>query len=140
VIDLKDERDHLRAEHAALREERDQAFAEIRRLRNHPIMRQCGEYLAPDAYPLPVPPAVIGHGMRICEYSTFGKLNFVLDNEVCRLSAENAALREALEKLVGASTREELEGMESALRAMPIPAEDKAATIDAIHALLEVKR
>jgi hypothetical protein len=30
--------------------------------------------------------------------------------------------------------------MESALRAMPIPAEDKAASIDAIHALLKVTR
>lgn len=47
-----------------------------------------------------------------------------------------ASLRSALEKLVGASTRDELQQMEAVMRLMPGPAEDKAAAIDAIHALL----
>lgn len=45
----------------------------------------------------------------------------------------------ALVGLVGSSTRAELEQMEMAMRLMPAPAADKAATIDAIHALLSLK-
>jgi hypothetical protein len=45
-------------------------------------------------------------------------------------------LRSALVGLVGVNTRAELEQMEAFMRLMPAPAEDKAATIDAIHALL----
>lgn len=50
---------------------------------------------------------------------------------------EARALRLALANLVGASRKEELEKMELIMRAMPAPAEDKAAAIDAIHALLK---
>jgi hypothetical protein len=53
-----------------------------------------------------------------------------------RAEAENARLRAALEGLVGASTREELEQLEVVMRLLPAPAEDKAKSIDAIHALL----
>jgi len=45
-------------------------------------------------------------------------------------------LRAALVKLVGVDGREELEAMEAMMRLMHAPAEDKAATIDAIHALI----
>lgn len=45
-------------------------------------------------------------------------------------------LRTALVGLVGASEPDELRDMEAALRLLPAPAADKAATIDAIHALL----
>lgn len=45
-------------------------------------------------------------------------------------------LRTALVGLVGVDSRAELEQLEAAMRLMPAPAQDKAATIDAIHALL----
>lgn len=46
-------------------------------------------------------------------------------------------LRKALVDLVGASTKEELVQMELAIRAMPMPEQDKVAALNAIHALLE---
>ena len=53
-----------------------------------------------------------------------------------KLKSERDMLRAVLVKLVGLDGREELEQMEAAMRLMPAPAEDKAATIDAIHALI----
>ena len=50
--------------------------------------------------------------------------------------AERDRLRAALVGLVGVDGRAELEQMEVMMRLMPAPAQDKAATIDAIHALL----
>jgi hypothetical protein len=47
-----------------------------------------------------------------------------------------ALLRSGLVGLVGADTREELEQMEAAMRTLPAPDDDKAASINAIHALL----
>ena len=52
-------------------------------------------------------------------------------------TAKIATLRSALERLVGVSTREDLERMELAMRLAPAPMADKAKAIDAIHALLE---
>lgn len=49
--------------------------------------------------------------------------------------AANAKLRKALVGLVGADTKEELEGMEAAIRVLPVPDEDRMNTINAIHAL-----
>jgi hypothetical protein len=46
-------------------------------------------------------------------------------------------LRKALADMVGASTKEELEQMELALRTMPGIEQDKIVAINAIHALLE---
>jgi hypothetical protein len=46
-------------------------------------------------------------------------------------------LRKALADLVGASTKEELEAMELALRSAPGPEHDKIVALNAIHALLE---
>lgn len=45
-------------------------------------------------------------------------------------------LRAALVGLVGVDGRDELEAMELVIRFSPAPAADKAATIDAIHALI----
>jgi hypothetical protein len=45
-------------------------------------------------------------------------------------------LRAALVGLVGVDGKDELEQLEAAMRLMPAPAQDKAATIDAIHALI----
>lgn len=47
-----------------------------------------------------------------------------------------ALLRSALVKLVGVDGRVELEQLEGVMRLMPAPLEDKAAMIDAIHALI----
>lgn len=48
-----------------------------------------------------------------------------------------AKLRKALSDMIGASTKEELEQMELALRTMPGVERDKIVTLNAIHALLE---
>jgi len=48
-------------------------------------------------------------------------------------------LRDALAGLVGASTKEELEAMELALRSLPAPEVDKVAMINAIHVLIETE-
>lgn len=56
------------------------------------------------------------------------------------VEADRDRLRTALIGLVGASDPIELRGMELALRALPIPDEDRAATINAIHALLPLPR
>ncbi len=49
-------------------------------------------------------------------------------------------LRKALVGLVGSDNKDELNQMEAVLRAAPMPDKDKADTINAIHALLEVTR
>ena len=49
---------------------------------------------------------------------------------------EIAMLRAALAGLIGADSAEELRQMEVAMRLLPAPAEDKAVSINAIHALL----
>ena len=46
-------------------------------------------------------------------------------------------LRGALVGLVGSDDKEELEKMEVFLRVSPAPMEDKASTIDAIHAIVK---
>jgi uncharacterized coiled-coil DUF342 family protein len=58
-----------------------------------------------------------------------------LVREVSAMRQERDQLRAALVKLVGVDGREELEQLEAVMRLMPAPAEDKSATIDAIHAL-----
>ena len=55
------------------------------------------------------------------------------------LQVQNATLRSALVGLVGVDGRAELEQMEVFIRAAVAPAADKAATIDAIHALIAVE-
>jgi predicted aminopeptidase len=63
-----------------------------------------------------------------------------LDGRALRIEAERDKLRSALIGLVGVSTRDELEAMETVTRALPAPSADKAAMIDAIHALLATMR
>lgn len=53
------------------------------------------------------------------------------------VTAQRDKLREALIGLVGASEQDELDAMEAVIRATPAAAEDKAALLDAIHALKE---
>ena len=53
-----------------------------------------------------------------------------------KAEADVALLRGALAGLVRSSDKAELEQMELAMRLLPAPAADKAASIDAIHALL----
>jgi len=53
-----------------------------------------------------------------------------------KAEADNAVLRTALVGLVGADGKAELEQMEAVMRVLPVPMADKAASIDAIHALL----
>ena len=74
------------------------------------------------AYPEGTPPhgsKVLTDHIKVCEKHPMRKL------------------RKALSDLVGASTREELEAMELALRLAPGIEQDKIAAINAIHALLE---
>lgn len=49
---------------------------------------------------------------------------------------ERDMLRAALVALVGVDGKDDLEQMEAVMRLMPAPAQDKAVTIDAIHALI----
>lgn len=53
------------------------------------------------------------------------------------LAKRFAILRAAVVGLVGSDDREELEQMEMAIRIAPVPECDKAASINAIRALLE---
>jgi len=62
--------------------------------------------------------------------------SLTLKEERDEARATLAKMRAALVGLVGASESEELRAMEVFVRASPVPAEDKAASIDAIHALL----
>ena len=56
--------------------------------------------------------------------------------EIDELRNENARLRSALVGLIGADSEQELRQMEATMRLLPAPEEDKAVSINAIHALL----
>ena len=58
------------------------------------------------------------------------------NNAAGMLEAENARLRSALVGLIGADNEQELRQMEATMRLLPAPEEDKAVSINAIHALL----
>jgi hypothetical protein len=61
------------------------------------------------------------------------------DDEVPdQLQVERDRFRAALVALVGSNDRQELEQMEMVVRAADAPMRDKAAMIDAIHALIEI--
>ncbi|MDR3446006.1 hypothetical protein [Dyella sp.] len=59
-----------------------------------------------------------------------------LKHPLRRAEAHIASLRSALEGLIGASDPDTLRNMEAQLRMLPAPEADKAAGINAIHALL----
>ena len=52
------------------------------------------------------------------------------------VAKDRQQLRDALAALVGSGDADELRGMELAMRELPAPADDKAVTINAIHALI----
>ena len=56
-----------------------------------------------------------------------------------KLEADKAKLRKALAGLIGAEFKAELEQMEIAIRLVTAPDADKAAGINAIHALIETE-
>ena len=58
-----------------------------------------------------------------------------METQIQKLELDRAKLRKALVGLVGADTKEELEGIECAMRLLPMPDEDRMHTINAIHAL-----
>jgi hypothetical protein len=81
------------------------------------------------AFPEGTPPhgaKVLTDHIKVCEKHPLRKAE-----------ANIKRLRSALVGLVGAEDQEELRQMETMLRAMPVPEDDIAASINAIHALLE---
>lgn len=81
------------------------------------------------AYPEGTPPhgaQILTDHIKICKMHPMRKAE-----------AHVALLRKAIVGLVGAESIEELNQMEFVLRSTSAPASDKAAAIDAIHALLE---
>ena len=78
-------------------------------------------------YPEGTPPhgaQILTDHIKVCEQHPMRKLEL-----------DCAKLRKALVGLVGADTKTELEGMEAAIRVLPVPDEDRMNTINAIHAL-----
>jgi hypothetical protein len=69
-------------------------------------------------------------------YQCSADLHQSFRDDLARVTAQRERLRAALAALVGVDGREELAQMEAVMRVMPAPAEDRAASIDAIHALL----
>lgn len=55
-----------------------------------------------------------------------------------RITEQRDMLRKALSGLIGAESKEELQAMEALIRITHAPDEDKAAALNAIHALLKV--
>lgn len=107
VLDTRDLLAHLAAQEAQLRERDDEL-----RLNATMLAKQCD--LARDA-----------ETQLAAQVAAFGAVQ-----------AQHDRLRAALVGLVGVDGRSELEQLEAAMRLMPAPAEDKAATSDAIHALI----
>ena len=69
-------------------------------------------------------------------YQCGAELSQAFRDDIAKLETERDRLRAALVALVGVDGRDELGQMEAVMRLIPAPAEDKAATIDAIHALM----
>lgn len=67
-----------------------------------------------------------------------------IDNEtviaLAKLQSNYLKVRAALVNLVGSDDPKVLESMEFTVRSIPAPAEDKAHTIDAIHALRDTQQ
>ena len=81
------------------------------------------------AYPEGTPPhgaQILTEHIKVCEKHPMRKAEATI-----------LKLRKVLSDLIGASTKEELEAMEIAIRTTPAPASDKAVMINAIHALVE---
>ena len=81
-------------------------------------------------YPEGTPPhgaQILTDHIKICEKHPMRKAEETISK-----------LKAALSGLVGASTKKELEMMEAVIRSVPAPDADRAVTINATHALLEV--
>jgi hypothetical protein len=79
-------------------------------------------------YPQGTPAAgseVLTDHIKVCEQHPMRKAE-----------ADIALLRAALAGLIGSDTEAELRQMEATMRLLPAPEEDKAVSINAIHALL----
>lgn len=79
-------------------------------------------------YPQATPAAgseVLTEHIKVCERHPMRKAE-----------GDIALLRSALAGLIGADTEDELRQMEATMRLLPAPEEDKAVSINAIHALL----
>jgi hypothetical protein len=85
----------------------------------------------------------------LCKQAIRGDERYVTDHYKCgaglaqsfradyaKVESQRDRLRSALVQLIGVDGRTDLEQMEAVMRLMPAPAEDKAASVDAIHALL----
>ncbi len=59
-----------------------------------------------------------------------------MSDELDKARSDIAMLRSALAGLIGADSETELRAMESAMRLLPAPEQDKMVSINAIHALL----
>lgn len=73
---------------------------------------------------------------HIVEHCTSGKL-FGRPSALTKARADVALLRAALVGLIGESEPDKLRNMEAAVRMMPRCDEDKAAALNAIHALIK---
>ncbi len=81
------------------------------------------------AYPEGTPPygaQILTDHIKVCE-----------KHPMRQAEATIFKLRKALFDLIGASSKEELEGIELALRSISAPDADKIAAINAIHTLIE---
>ena len=74
----------------------------------------------------------------IQEWSDACDENQGLLNKLAASQAREKALRKAIVGLVGAETVDELRQIEAAMRVLPVPSEDMAVSINAIHALLQL--
>ncbi len=61
-----------------------------------------------------------------------------MNDEIAKLIRQRDRLCGALLGLIGVDTKEELQTMEAMIRFTPAPETDKAAMLNAIHALLEL--
>jgi hypothetical protein len=78
-----------------------------------------------------------GHERYVTDhYKCSADLHQSFRDDIAKVEAQRDRLRAALAALIGIDGREELEQLEAVMRQMPAPAEDKAASIDAIHALI----
>ena len=83
------------------------------------------------AYPEGTPPhgaQILTDHIKVCE-----------KHPMRTAEAKILKLRAALAGLVGSLDIDELKGMELAIRGLTAPMSDKAASIDAIHALIETE-
>ena len=119
------ELDHIQAIRE-LTKERDEArewVAKLQRKNQTLTCVYCGKEYPPGS-PTHGAPVLTEH-IRVCD-----------KHPMREVEAQRDRLHSALAGVIGASSRAELEGMESVIRSTPAPAEDKAVALDAIHALL----